>query len=188
VESVRLLPTSTERNHNTSPTAASASTDLNGTAVVRACRQIRERLEKVIADCGLRIAWDPESAIRNPQSAIPFKKAVELAYEHRVDLGGRGFYATPGIDFDRETGKGTPFLYYTNGAAVAEVLIDRWLGDVQVKRIDLLMDLGRMIHPAIDRGQAIGGFVQGMGGLTTEALTFGPDGRLSSDPATTYKL
>ena len=98
------------------------------------------------------------------------------------------FYATPGIDFDRETGQGSPFLYYTNGAAVAEVLIDRWLGDVQVKRVDLLIDLGRMINPAIDRGQVIGGFVQGMGWVTTEALTFGPDGRLWSDSATTYKI
>jgi xanthine dehydrogenase large subunit len=187
IEQVRVMPASTERNINTSPTAASASTDLNGTAAVRACREIKERLTKFIADLGLRIAVC-ESEIRNAQSEISFKGAVKLANEARIDLGGRAFYATPGIDFDRETGQGTPFLYYTNGAAVSEVLIDRWLGDVQVKRVDLLIDLGRMINPAIDRGQVIGGFVQGMGWVTTEALTFGPDGRLWSDSATTYKI
>lgn len=187
IDSVRVMPTSTERNHNTSPTAASASTDLNGTAAVRACREIKDRLGKLISDRGLRIA-DWQSEIRNPKSTISFSEAVKLAHEHRIDLGARGFYATSGIDFDRETGQGTPFLYFTNGAAVAEVLIDRWLGDVQVQRVDLLMDLGRMINPAIDRGQVIGGFVQGMGWVTTEALTFGPDGRLWSDSATTYKI
>jgi xanthine dehydrogenase large subunit len=203
IETVRMMPTSTERNINTSPTAASASTDLNGAAAVRASREIKGRLSKFIADCGLRIAeWDNvilseakdlearEQILRSAQDdkRISFREAIKLAHEARIDLGGRAFYATPGIDFDRETGQGTPFLYYTNGAAVAEVLIDRWLGDVQVKRIDLLIDLGRMINPAIDRGQVIGGFVQGMGWVTTEALTFGPDGRLWSDSATTYKI
>src|SRR5205085_1804925 len=142
------------------------------------------------ADCGLRIAdWKKDLTPRPPSRSgkgektdspprfgeglgegsagddktVSFKEAVRLAHEQRIDLGARGFYATPGIDFDRETGQGTPFLYYTNGAAVAEVLIDRWLGDVQVQRVDLLMDLGRMINPAIDRGQVLGGFVQGMG-------------------------
>jgi xanthine dehydrogenase large subunit len=205
-EHVRVMPTSTERNINTSPTAASASTDLNGTAAVRACREIKERLLKFSAEYGVRIAeWDPVSSVilsgakdlaasnqilRSAQDdkVVSFHEAVKLANEGRIDLAGRGFYATPGIDFDRETGQGTPFLYFTNGAAVAEVLIDRWLGDVQVTRVDLLIDLGRMINPAIDRGQVIGGFVQGMGWVTTEALTFGPDGRLWSDSATTYKI
>jgi xanthine dehydrogenase large subunit len=204
IDDVRVMPTSTERNHNTSPTAASASTDLNGTAAVKACREIKQRLIKVISDCGFRIAdWD-HSVILSEAKDLPasqqilrcaqndkrvsFPEAVKLAYEQRVDLGARGFYATPGIDFDRETGQGTPFLYFTNGAAVAEVLIDRWLGDVRVRRVDMLLDLGRMINPAIDRGQVIGGFVQGMGWVTTEALTFGPDGRLWSDSATTYKI
>jgi xanthine dehydrogenase large subunit len=158
--------------------AASASTDLNGTAAVRACRQVTERLT------ALALEQFEQTDFRS----VPFKKLVEVAYEQRVDLGGRGFYATPGIDFDRETGRGAPFLYYTNGAAVAEVLIDRFLGDVQVARVDLLMDLGRMINPAIDRGQVIGGFVQGMGWVTTEALVFDTKGRLLSDSATTYKI
>jgi xanthine dehydrogenase large subunit len=105
-----------------------------------------------------------------------------------VDLGARGFYATPGVDFNRETGRGTPFFYFTNGAAVADVLIDRFTGELSVERVDLLMDLGRVINPAVDRGQVVGGFVQGMGWVTTEALLHGPAGELWSDSATTYKI
>lgn len=178
VDVVRVMPTSTERNHNTSPTAASASTDLNGSAAVQACREIVQRL-----NCVARASFN-ESDFR----AVPFTRLVQTAHELRVDLGGRGFYATPGIDFDRETGQGSPFLYYTNGAAVAEVLINRLFGDVSVQQIDVLMDLGRMINPAIDRGQVVGGFVQGMGWVTTEALIFDGKGRLLSDSATTYKI
>lgn len=178
VDVVRVLPTSTERNHNTSPTAASASTDINGTAAVKACLQIKERLA----------AFALTAFGSGDFSKVPFGKLVAAAYEQRIDLGARGFYATPGVDFDRETGQGSPFYYYTNGAAVAEVLIDRFLGDVKVTRVDLLMDLGRMINPAIDRGQVIGGFVQGMGWVTTEALIYDNKGHLLSDSATTYKI
>lgn len=194
MESVRVMPTSTERNHNTSPTAASASTDINGTAAVRACEQIKRRLSAVAAQhLGIDIEQVEfaNQVVFKRQDAnqhIAFSQLVCMAYEQRVDLGARGFFATPGLEFDRETGKGAPFFYYTNGAAVAEVLIDRFLGDVKVQRIDMLMDLGRMINPAIDRGQVIGGFVQGMGWVTTEKLTYGPDGRLWSDSATTYKI
>lgn len=184
-DQVVILPTSTERNHNTSPTAASASTDLNGTAALNACRQIKAGMAALLADRKLRIAEWPGDASYSP---ISFVDAVRLAHEERVDLGARGFYATPGIEFDRETGRGTPFLYFTNGAAVTEVEIDRWLGDVTVRRVDLLMDLGRMINPAIDRGQVVGGFVQGMGWVTTEALVYGSGGQLLSDSATTYKI
>jgi xanthine dehydrogenase large subunit len=199
VDAVRVMPTSTEKNNNTSPTAASASTDLNGTAAVRACEQIRRRLADVaamrfVAD-GLEAA--PECVVvadgvvfdrRDPSRRSTFREVVADAYERRVDLGARGFYATPGVDFNRETGRGTPFLYFTNGAAVAEVLIDRYTGELRVERVDLLMDLGRMMNPAIDRGQVVGGFVQGMGWVTTEALLYGPAGELWSDSATTYKI
>lgn len=175
---VRVMPTSTEKNNNTSPTAASASTDLNGAAVVRACEQIRKRLDTV-AD-GMRKS--------DPSHQPSFAEVVKEAYEQRVDLGSRGFYATPGIDFDRETGQGTPFLYYTCGAAVAQVSIDRFTGELTVERVDLLIDLSQMTNPAIDRGQVVGGFIQGMGWVTTEALVFDPEGALRSDSATTYKI
>lgn len=202
IQSVRVMPCSTERNHNTSPTAASASTDLNGTAAVRACEQIKQRLAMVFCNwmkqSGGRIDNSSDDNIayldgyvchdRMPAQRLPFRQLVGMAYEQRIDLGARAFYATPGLEFDREAGKGAPFFYYTNGAAVAEVLIDRFFGDVKVQRVDMLMDLGRIINPAIDRGQVIGGFVQGMGWVTTEKLTFGSDGRLWSDSATTYKI
>jgi xanthine dehydrogenase large subunit len=198
-ESVRVMTTSTEKNHNTSPTAASASTDLNGAAAVRACEPIRTRMAAVAAAvlADASIEPSPESMAfaggwlidaRAPERRLPFAQVVREAHERRVNLGGRGFYATLGLDLNRETGRGTPFLYYTCGAAVAEVLIDRFTGELKVERVDLLMDLGRTINPAIDRGQVIGGFVQGMGWVTTEALVFGPDGSLWSDSATTYKI
>jgi xanthine dehydrogenase large subunit len=125
---------------------------------------------------------------RRPGARLSFRELVGLAYEQRVSLGERGFYATPGVDFNRETGKGNPFLYYTTGAAVAEVLIDRFTGDVRVTRADVLIDLGRSINPAIDRGQVIGGFVQGLGWATTEALCYADSGELLSHSPTTYKV
>jgi xanthine dehydrogenase large subunit len=200
-EAVVVMPTSTEKNNNTSPTAASASTDLNGTAAVRACEALRQRL----AEVGARYFGSAEDGLepsplhvhfedgcvfdsRRPGVRLRFQELVGLAYEQRVSLGERGFYATPGVDFNRETGKGNPFLYYTNGCAVAEVLIDRFTGDVKVTRVDILLDLGRSINPAIDRGQVIGGFVQGMGWVTTEHLCHSSAGELLSHSPTTYKV
>src|SRR5205823_4102262 len=125
---------------------------------------------------------------RRSADRLTFAELVAMAYEQRVSLGERAHYATPGVDFNRETGKGNPFLYYTNGCAAAEVLVDRFTGDVKVLRVDVLMDLGRSINPAIDRGQVIGGFVQGMGWVTTEALCHSPGGALLSHSPTTYKV
>jgi xanthine dehydrogenase large subunit len=200
-EAVAVMPTSTEKNNNTSPTAASASTDLNGTAAVRACEALRQRLAEVAARqfasaeegleaSPLHVEFADGCVFdrRRPGRRLTFRELVGLAYEQRVSLGERGFYATPGVDFNRETGKGNPFLYYTNGCAAAEVLLDRFTGDVRVLRVDVLMDLGRMINPAIDRGQVIGGFVQGMGWVTTEALGYSAAGELLSHSPTTYKV
>jgi xanthine dehydrogenase large subunit len=203
-ESVTVMPTSTDKNNNTSPTAASASTDLNGAAALAACDVLRRRLAEVAArqlttGCdGLEPS--PEDAVfengtvfdrrRSSEATgrLSFQRLVALAHEQRVNLGERGFFATPGIEFNWETGKGTPFLYYTNGCAVAEVLIDCFSGDVKVTRVDMLMDFGRSINPAIDRGQAIGGFVQGMGWVTTENLHYSEAGELLSNSPTTYKV
>jgi xanthine dehydrogenase large subunit len=207
-QSVAVMPTSTEKNNNTSPTAASASTDLNGTAAVRACEVLRQRLADVAAR-HLASAREPgsqaelgnqEAAVhvifengtvfdrRKPDVRLGFDELVRLAYEQRVSLGERGFYATPGIDFNWETGTGNPFLYYTSGAAVAEVLVDRFTGDVKVTRVDILMDLGRSINPGIDRGQVIGGFMQGLGWVTTEELRYSAAGELWTHSPTTYKV
>jgi xanthine dehydrogenase large subunit len=201
-DKVIVSATSTDKNNNTSPTAASSGTDLNGAAAADACKRLRARMADCLswavftdASCGL--APSPESIHfadgfvwddRAPQNRLPFAKAVAIAYEHRVSLGERGFYATPGVDFNRETGKGNPFLYFTNGIACSEVLIDRFTGELKVSRVDLIMDVGVPLNPGIDRGQIIGGFVQGMGWVTTEELCYGPKGQLLSYSPTTYKI
>src|SRR5438552_4594271 len=171
VEQVVLMPTSTEKNNNTSATAASSAADLNGSAAVDACRKIKARLAEV--DRGRKLPW---------------RKLIDAAYHERVSLGDKGFYSTQGLDWDADKGMGTPFLYYTNGVAISEVEIDRFTGMMQVLRSDLLMDIGESINPGIDRGQITGAFVQGMGWLTTEELRYALDGELLSHSPTTYKI
>jgi xanthine dehydrogenase large subunit len=201
LEAVRVMPTSTEKNNNTSPTAASASTDLNGTAALRACETLRDRLAETAAfhfaspDAGIapsaaHVRFERGDVLddRRPGRRLGFDELVRLAYEERVDLGARGFYATPGVDFNRETGRGNPFLYFTNGAAVAEVEIDRLTGELAVTRGDILIDIGRSLNPAIDRGQVIGAFVQGMGWATTEELLYAETGELLSNSPNNYKI
>ena len=201
IEAVQVMPTSTEKNNNTSPTAASASTDLNGMAAVRASEVLKARLAEVasrlLASPGDGIAASPDHVafeagaagdVRQPGRRVEFKDLVRRAYEERVDLGARGFHATPGVDFNRETGRGNPFLYYTTGAAVAEVLVDRLTGAVKVTRVDILMDIGRSINPAVDRGQVVGGFVQGLGWATTEELRYSDAGELLTCSPSNYKI
>jgi xanthine dehydrogenase large subunit len=196
---VVLMPTSTEKNCNTSPTAASAGTDLNGSAAVAACRTIRDRLAAWVANrfaaaggsgstanIGFAGGWIYDEL--QPALRLAFAEACGLAQRDRIDLGARGFYATPIAGFDSETGRGSPFHYYTQGAAVAEVSIDRFTGDLTVPRVDLLIDIGRSINPGVDRGQVIGGFVQGMGWVTGECLVYDERGRLLSNSPTTYKI
>jgi xanthine dehydrogenase large subunit len=198
---VRVMPTSTEKNNNTSATAASASTDLNGAAAANACKQILRRLKRFAAD---RLADKHEGLVasprhvrfadnevydtRRPDVRLAFGPLCAEARRERVDLGARGFFATPGIDFNRETGRGTPFFYYTQGAAVCEVEIDRFTGELTIPRANLLIDIGRSINPGIDRGQVIGGFIQGLGWVTAEALTYNAAGELLSHSPTTYKI
>jgi xanthine dehydrogenase large subunit len=201
VSRVVLMPTSTEKNINTSPTAASAGTDLNGAAAVEACRTIKRRLRRYaatkLADAKAGLGASASHVqfrdghvhdSRRPERRIPFGELCADARRARVDLGARGFYATPGVDFNRETGQGTPFFYYTQGAAVAEVLVDRFTGELRVPRVDMLIDIGRSINPGVDRGQVIGGFIQGMGWVTTEALIYDSKGDLLSHSPTTYKI
>ncbi len=201
IEAVRVMPASTEKIPNTSPTAASASTDLNGTAALRACETLKERLTDVaaihLAAPAEGIAPSPPHVrfergtvfdVRRPGRRIAFRELVGMAYEDRVDLGARGFYATPGVDFNRQTNQGNPFLYYTQGAAVSEVELDRFTGELAVVRVDILIDVGRSLNPAIDRGQVIGGFVQGMGWATTEELLYSESGELLSHSPNNYKV
>ncbi|MBC7475818.1 MAG: xanthine dehydrogenase molybdopterin binding subunit [Candidatus Sericytochromatia bacterium] len=200
-ETVRIMATSTEKNNNTSPTAASSGTDINGSAAVVACQAIRDRLsefaaqyfssfENGITKAKEHIVFKDNYIFDNrlPDNKIAFKDFVVLAYRERVSLGERGFYQTPGVDFNRDTGKGNPFLYFTNGAAVSEVLIDKFTGELKVLRSDILIDIGESINVGIDRGQVIGGFIQGMGWVTGEELKYNEKGYLLSHSPTTYKI
>ena len=125
-----------------------------------------------------------------PTRSTGFRLAIfcAMARFERVDLGARGFFATPGVDYNRETGRGNPFFYFTTGAAIAEVTIDRFTGELTFDRGDLLMDIGKMINPGVDRGQVIGGFIQGVGWVTDEELRYDDDGALLSTGPTTYKI
>jgi xanthine dehydrogenase large subunit len=165
------MPTRTDKVPNTSPTAASAGTDLNGAAVADACRQIRRHLDE-FAD----------------GREMPFAELVEAAYRARIPLFAHGYYRTPEIHFDPKTATGKPFHYFAYGAAVSEVEVDRFTGEMRVLRADLLEDAGDSIAPLIDRGQIEGGFVQGLGWLTLEELVWDSQGRLATDGASTYKL
>jgi xanthine dehydrogenase large subunit len=171
-ESVRMMPTRTDKIPNTSATAASAGTDLNGAAVVDACRQIRERLAPVVAEM-------PDA---------PFATIVETAYKRRIPLFAHGYYRTPEIHFDPKTATGKPFHYYAFAAAVSEVEIDGFTGDSRLLRTDILEDVGDSFAPLIDRGQIEGGFIQGLGWLTIEELVWDAQGRLATAGASTYKL
>jgi xanthine dehydrogenase large subunit len=200
-ERVLVMTTSTEKNHNTSPTAASAGTDLNGAAAVEACRQIKTRLSayaaRRFASAEGGLSESPSDVVfddswvwdrRNPSERIKFGELCGAARRERVDLGARGFYATPGVDYNRETGRGNPFFYFTQGAAAAEVKIDRFTGELTVPRVDVLMDIGRSINPGVDMGQITGGFIQGMGWVTGECLVYNERGELLSHSPTTYKI
>lgn len=191
LQCVRIMPTRTEKIPNTSATAASASTDLNGAAIVEACRQIMDRLRPVAAE----MLKCPESQVRFeegfalcPNGSIPLPDIAEAAYKRRIALFAHGYYRTPDTWFDTETGHGKPFHYFAYGAAVSEVEIDGFTGTHRILRADLLEDVGDSVSPLIDLGQIEGGFVQGAGWLTTEELLWDAQGRLVTDGASTYKL
>lgn len=190
-EAVRMMPVRTDKVPNSSATAASASTDLNGAAVVDACRQIRARLAPIAAE----LLGCEQSAIRFENGNvfaggknIGLAKVLEAAYRNRIALFAQGYYRTPEIHFDPKTATGQPFHYFTYGAAVAEVEIDGFTGMHRVLRADLLQDVGDSVAPLIDLGQIEGGFVQGAGWLTLEELVWDGQGRLATNGASTYKL
>jgi xanthine dehydrogenase large subunit len=177
LESVRIMPTRTDKVPNTSPTAASAGTDLNGAAIVDACSQIRARLLPIAAELQ-----------GSSETEVSFAQVCQAAYVRRVPLFAHGYYRTPEIHFDPKTATGKPFHYFAYGAAVSEVEIDGFTGEHRVLRADLLEDVGDSLSPLIDRGQIEGGFVQGLGWLTLEELLWDSEGRLATAGASTYKL
>ncbi|WP_375138815.1 xanthine dehydrogenase molybdopterin binding subunit [Piscinibacter defluvii] len=191
-ERVRVTATDTQKVANTSATAASTGSDLNGKAAQDAARQIRERLAACIAAhhggeaSAVRFAND---FVEVAGKRLPFSAVVAQAYVDRVQLWSDGFYATPGLSWDREKLKGRPFYYYAYGAAVSEVVVDTLTGEWKLLRADLLHDVGKSLNPAVDIGQVEGAFIQGMGWLTMEELVWHPQsGLLTTHAPSTYKI
>ncbi len=176
---------------NTSPTAASSGTDLNGQAARNAALTIKQRLVDYLVETYQVDAQDIEFSQGNvswPKHQISFAQLTQEAYLARISMSATGYYRTPKIHYDREQAKGRPFFYYSCGASVSEVEVDTYTGTYTVSQVDILHDVGESINPAIDLGQVEGGFIQGMGWLTTEELVWGQDGRLQTNAGASYKI
>ena len=233
-DEVRMMPTTTDKNANTSPTAASSGTDLNGAAALIATRKIKARLSELALalfelpesrwarhtaglgtepeisvnelppqnyDANLGAEWKSGIATYHkvvfkdgqvfhqdrPEGKISFASLVHEAYHHRISLSDYAHYLIPGLSFNKITGRGNAFLYFTNGVAASEVSLNMDTGEIKVLRADILMDLGRPVNEALDLGQVSGAFVQGMGWVTTEKL-FYKNGALLSHAPSTYKI
>jgi xanthine dehydrogenase large subunit len=167
---------------------------LNGAAVADACSQLRCRLAEVAAgilECdvaAVRFSAGLVSAAGDEQPAISFAKVCEAAYRQRVALFAQGYYRTPDIHYNPQTGRGAPFYYFAYAAGVSEVEVDGFTGDYRLLRTDILEDVGDSVSPVVDRGQIEGGFIQGVGWLTLEELVWDSNGRLATGGASTYKL
>jgi xanthine dehydrogenase large subunit len=194
ITSIRMMPTRTDKVPNTSATAASAGSDLNGAAVLDACKTLHGRLAEV---AGRHFSAHPDDVVfrdghvfvfHNPEASVPFATIVNLAYTERVPLFSTGYYRTPHIHFDAKTGRGKPFHYYTFGAAVSEVEVNGFTGQYRIVAVDILHDVGDSLSPLIDKGQIEGGFMQGVGWLTLEELVWNDQGALATSGASTYKL
>lgn len=191
LDKVRICATNTGKVPNTSPTAASSGSDLNGMAAKRAAEEIRDNIANLLAR-----DWRVPKAklvfadgkITAGAKNMSFAEACKRTHLARLPLSATGFYATPKITWDRAKAKGRPFLYFSYGASCSEVTIDTMTGEMRVDRVDILHDVGKSLNPAIDLGQVEGAFVQGMGWLTTEELVFDAEGRLRTHAPSTYKI
>jgi xanthine dehydrogenase large subunit len=188
---VMATASDTSKVPNASATAASAGTDLNGRAAQFAARHVRDNLAAFV--CGLdgvgagAVRFEGGQVI-TPKTARSFEQVVGMAYANRIQLWSDGFYRTPKIHYDKTTLTGRPFYYFAYGAACTEVAIDTLTGESKLQKVDILHDVGRSLNPAIDIGQIEGGFVQGMGWLTTEQLVWNEKGYLSTHAPSTYKI
>jgi xanthine dehydrogenase large subunit len=191
MEVIKVTATDTGKVPNTSATAASSGSDLNGMAVKIACDTIRNRMAACL---GALHQVAPEAVVfadgevQVGGEVISFARAAQLSYEHRVSLSSTGFYKTPGLAWDRVRGQGKPFFYFAHGAACSEVVIDTLTGEYRILRTDILHDVGQSLNPALDIGQIEGGYVQGAGWLTTEELVWDDRGRLRTHAPSTYKI
>jgi len=194
---IKVTATNTSKVPNTSATAASSGTDLNGMAVKNALEKLKKRLAKVASK-----KWDIENEDidevqfennevclnSRPELTIPFVELINLAYLERTSLSATGFYKTPDIHFDKEKGKGEPFHYFAFGMAISEVEVDTLTGFAKVIRTEILHDVGKSLNEGIDIGQIEGGFIQGMGWVTTEDLKYDKKGNLLNHSPDTYKI
>ncbi|MEQ1523527.1 MAG: molybdopterin cofactor-binding domain-containing protein, partial [Aestuariivirga sp.] len=190
-ERVRITATTTGKVPNTSATAASSGADLNGMAAKIAATTIKARMIDFAAKewkvAKSRIKFEKGQVLIGNQR-VSFGELAKKLHGGRVSLSSTGFYSTPKITWDRPKGRGNPFFYFAYGASCSEVTIDTMTGEMRVDRVDILHDVGRSLNPAIDMGQIEGGFVQGMGWLTTEELVFDDKGRLRTHAPSTYKI
>ncbi|VWX46686.1 xanthine dehydrogenase molybdopterin binding subunit [Novosphingobium sp. 9U] len=188
---VRITATRTDKVPNTSATAASSGADLNGMAAFEAAMTIRDRLAAFLArtyDCEPGHVLFTPAGVLVAGEVLEFGHVARKAHIGRVSLSSTGYYATPGIAYDRAAHKGRPFYYFAYGAAVSEVAIDTLTGEHKVLAVDILHDVGRSLNAAIDLGQIEGGFLQGQGWLTTEELVWDKTGRLLTHSPATYKI
>ena len=191
---IRLETTNTTRVANTSPSAASATADLNGKAVIDACNQINERLFKVIrklykaADDALVLIKDEMVFIDGIQQEIKWHELVLLVFQQRVNLSAKGHYATPEIYFDKTIEKGHPFAYHVYGTAITTTTVDCLRGTYEIDAVHVVHDFGSSINMSIDLGQCEGGIVQGIGWMTIEEVMYNAQGKLLSNALSTYKI
>jgi xanthine dehydrogenase large subunit len=188
---VRIMTTATDKVPNTSATAASSGSDLNGQAVKNACEILKSRLLPIAArllGCAATEVCYAHDAVKSDTSALPFAQVVREAYLAQISLSATGYYRTPDICFDKETGRGKPFHYFAYGAAVTEVGVNGLTGEHRLLRVDILHDVGASLSPGIDRGQIEGGFMQGWGWLTCEELVTDAKGFLKTHSPDTYKI
>ena len=193
-ERIRAMTTATDKVPNTSATAASSGSDLNGQAVKQACETLRQRLTPVaaqllgVAEPDVEFAGGRVFARGRPEAALPFEKVTQEAYLAQVSLSAAGYYRTPDISYDRAKGRGKPFHYFAYGAAVSEVELSGLTGEHRLRRVDILHDVGSSLVPTIDLGQVEGGFIQGLGWLTCEEVLFDDKGYLRTHSPDTYKI
>tara|TARA_B100001105_G_scaffold244315_1_gene225968 strand:- start:57 stop:1319 length:1263 start_codon:yes stop_codon:yes gene_type:complete len=193
LDMIEVTATRTDKVPNTSPTAASSGTDLNGKAVQNACITLKARLAECFAkSLGLEdragdVLFINEHVVLD-EHKITFTELVQQAYFARVSLSSSGFYKTPKLQYNRDTGEGRPFFYFAYGVSMSEVSVDTLTGEYTVDKVNVLHDVGNSLNPAIDIGQIEGAFIQGMGWLTTEDLKWNEAGKLISENMATYKI
>ena len=188
---IQITATNTDKVPNTSPTAASSGTDLNGKAAQNAAQTIKDRLIDFASrhfHVGSEEVEFRNGHVRVRERLLSFEELIQLAYVGQVSLSSTGYYRTPKIHYDRDQARGRPFYYYAFGAACSEVLIDTLTGEYRLLRTDILHDVGASLNPAIDIGQVEGGFVQGLGWLTMEELVWNDAGKLLTAGPSTYKI